>query len=258
MAKEISMHLPILNDMDTLHYYRGDQGKCPHCGVTVMFISPDVVIHSSPSPRGFIENKLPTELHTSGNGYSDIMVAASKCPGCGKPIIALSLIPDENFDPNNPMYQFGFLIYPRNEMRFVPKEVPENVSRDFIEASEVLPISEKASAALSRRCLQQVLRENGFTGGRLIDSINKAIESLPSHIAGNLDAIRNFGNFGAHPIKDINSGEIIDVEPEEAEFCLDILESLFDFFYVQPAESKAKKDKLEKKLIASGKINKKD
>ena len=52
---------------------------------------------------------------------------------------------------------------------------------------------------------------------------------LPSHLTGSLDAVRNIGNVAAHPTKSEASGEIIDVEPGEAEWNLDVLESLFDF-----------------------------
>lgn len=65
--------------------------------------------------------------------------------------------------------------------------------------------------------------------------------------------MRNIGNFAAHPIKSTNTGEIIDVEPGEAEWLLDVLEGLFDFYFVQPAILKAKRDKLNQKLVDAGK-----
>jgi hypothetical protein len=37
----------------------------------------------------------------------------------------------------------------------------------------------------------------------------------------NIDAIRNVGNFAAHPLKSTNTGLILDVEPSEAEWPLD-------------------------------------
>ena len=61
------------------------------------------------------------------------------------------------------------------------------------------------------------------------------------------------GNFAAHPIKSKHTGEVLPVEPGEAEWNLDVLESLFDFYYVQPATLKAKKDALSKKLKEAGK-----
>jgi len=88
---------------------------------------------------------------------------------------------------------------------------------------------------------------------KLPDAIQKAIPRLPQHLAVILDAVRNIGNFATHPLKNTNSGEIIDVEPEEAEWNLEVLESLFDFFYVQPAISEARKTKLNEKLATAGK-----
>jgi hypothetical protein len=49
------------------------------------------------------------------------------------------------------------------------------------------------------------------------------------------------------------SGEILPVEPGEAEWNLDTLESLFDYYFVQPAIVKRKKDTLNKKLAEAGK-----
>lgn len=72
-------------------------------------------------------------------------------------------------------------------------------------------------------------------------------------LAESIDAIRNIGNFAAHPMKSQTTGEIVEVEPGEAEWNLDVLESLFDFFFDQPAILKAKKDALNTKLAGVGK-----
>ena len=116
--------------------------------------------------------------------------------------------------------------------------------------------SPKASAALSRRCLQHLLRTYAnIKPGNLADEIQEVIESrtLPSYLSESLDAIRLIGNFAAHPIKSTHTGEIIDVEPGEAEWILDVLESLFDFYFVQPAKLLTKRDALNKKLADAGK-----
>jgi|SRR5690242_16813913 hypothetical protein len=107
----------------------------------------------------------------------------------------------------------------------------------------VLADSPKASAALSRRCLQTLLREEAKTKAKdLVEQIQEVLDSgkLPSYLAENIDAIRNIGNFAAHPIKSTNTGEIVSVEPGEAEWTLDVLEELFDFYLIQPAKAKAK------------------
>jgi hypothetical protein len=76
---------------------------------------------------------------------------------------------------------------------------------------------------------------------------------LSSHLLDSLDAVRNIGNFAAHPIKSKSSGEVIDVEPGEAEWNLDVLEALFDYYFVQPAILKKKRDELNAKLKEAGK-----
>jgi hypothetical protein len=116
--------------------------------------------------------------------------------------------------------------------------------------------SPKASAALSRRCLQNLLRDKA---GVKPSDLNKEIDdllaskTLPSDLADTVDAIRNIGNFAAHPLKSTDTGLIVEVEPGEAEWCLDVLEELFDFYFVRPGRIASKRDALNKKLAEAGK-----
>ena len=118
----------------------------------------------------------------------------------------------------------------------------------------MLPFSPKASAALSRRCLQTVLREAGQTKAKdLSAQINEVFPTLPTNIAPNVDAIRVVGNFAAHPMKSEATGAIIDLEPGEAEWNLDVLDSLFDYYYVRPVLEQKKRDAINAKLKEAGK-----
>jgi hypothetical protein len=141
----------------------------------------------------------------------------------------------------------------------VPSEVSPEIADDYIEACNVLPISPKASAALARRCLQNILRAHGYKDKDLSREIDQLLnekdpsKGIPSTLRTTIDGIRNFGNFSAHPITDVTSLQIIDVEPHEAEWCLEILEEMFDHFYVKPEQAKAKKAALDAKLKAAGK-----
>jgi hypothetical protein len=56
-----------------------------------------------------------------------------------------------------------------------------------------------------------------------------------------LHYVREIGNFAAHPSKDNKTGEIIDVEPGEAEFSLNVIEDLFDFYFVAPERLKQRR-----------------
>jgi hypothetical protein len=133
--------------------------------------------------------------------------------------------------------------------------VPEPLASDFREAHDTLPISPKASAALSRRCLQAVIQDKeGIRDRNLVDQVKKLLDlnKIPAYLARDLDAIRNVGNFAAHPQKDQNTGEIVDVEPGEAEWTLQVLEDLLTFYYVELPKSVARRNALNQKLSDAG------
>ncbi|MFZ0686079.1 MAG: DUF4145 domain-containing protein [Terriglobales bacterium] len=167
--------------------------------------------------------------------------------------------------PENPN-RLGYMMYVQKVRPFhpkegasrkpVPPEAPNGLAADYNEACLVLSDSPKASAALSRRCLQIILREYAKVKPQdLSKEIDEVLESkqLPTYIANDIDAIRHYGNFAAHPVKSTNSREIIDVEPGEAEWLLDVLVQLFDHYFVGPAEAKKKRDALNAKLAEAKK-----
>jgi len=147
------------------------------------------------------------------------------------------------------------LLFPRHRSdRSAPGEVPEGVAEDYNEAVAVLDDSPKASAALSRRCLQALLREKGGTKSKdLSGQIDEVLGKLPRPIAEEVDAVRHIGNFSAHAIKSQSTGEIVPVEPGEAEWTLDVLDALFDWYYVQPKKQEARRAALDAKLEDAGK-----
>ncbi len=220
--------------------------KCPHCLVE---------FHSTYS-REYLGNDLDGKW----------VCATSNCPACNHFIIYLFNGENIYFPSNGEYYlkrsKRKLLVWPKGSSRPpCAKEVPPAIAEDYHEACLVLPDSPKASAALSRRCLQSILREAaGVTPNNLAREIQEVIDSeeLPTRISDAIDAVRNIGNFAAHPNKSNKSGEIIAVEPGEAEWNLDVLESLFDFYFVQPATLRKKKSALDAKLADAGKMPMKD
>jgi hypothetical protein len=96
-----------------------------------------------------------------------------------------------------------------------------------------------------------LLREKGGVTKRdLANQIQEVLDAniLPEPLAGDLDAVRNIGAFAAHPLKSTNTGEIIDVEPGEAEWGLNILEELFNFYFVQLPAQQRRREALNIKL----------
>jgi hypothetical protein len=214
--------------------------KCPHCneGIHEGFKVVQVIEH-------------PIITTSSGALIAPAIswtASHMRCPECWKAIIQLKGVGTNIFTQ--------FLAYPTGVTRPIPPEVGEPYRQDFAEACAVLQHSPKASAALSRRCLQAILRDKAKTKSKdLFDQIEEVLASgtVPSHISSDLHAVRNIGNFAAHTIKSTNSGAIVDVESGEAEWNLDVLESLFDFYFVQPALSAKRKAALNTKLKAAGK-----
>ena len=132
-----------------------------------------------------------------------------------------------------------------------PTEVPREFAEDYEEAQLVLKYSPKSSAALSRRCLQHILREKaGATGRNLYQEIQSVLDSntLPSHVVDILDVPRRIGNMTAHPTTDSSAGTIVDIEPWEAEWCLEVIDALYDHYFVMPARNAERLARLRQKV----------
>jgi hypothetical protein len=210
--------------------------KCPHCGVS------------------FHDNWRAETITRNGEILSGWRMRNAHCPGCSEYTIELGRVLGNNLGIDWKM------VHPESGNRGpTPTSVPSDIAEDYVEACNVLPISPKASAALSRRCLQSILRAHGYKAKDLAKEVDLLLnetdpmKAIPQSIREAVDSIRNFGNFSAHPISDITSLQIIDVEPEEAEWCLEILEELFQHYYERPAQAASRKAALNAKLIAAGK-----
>jgi hypothetical protein len=188
-------------------------------------------------------------------GHTDWAIRSTICPKCRQVTIELG-----KFDPEAHGTVDAKRVYPMGANRGpVPREVPKDIAQDYTEACLVLSLSPKASAALSRRCLQNILHKNGYRAKDLAKEIDLLLteadpkKALSHGLQVTVDAIRNFGNFSAHPVDDKTTLQVIDVDPHEAEWCLETIEELFQHFYVAPAAAKAKKEQLDAKLKAAGK-----
>jgi hypothetical protein len=65
--------------------------------------------------------------------------------------------------------------------------------------------------------------------------------------------VRNFGNFSAHEITTKATTQIVEVEPGEAEWSIDVVEQLIEYYYVKLTEEEQKIADLNKKLVDAGK-----
>ncbi len=209
--------------------------KCPHC---------QVAFNAKDEEKGIGED---------ATGYWDLLYP--KCSACARFVMRLKCWGRENNQWTVP--KFEYLVLPKTVSRpMPPTEVPEEYSSGYKEAALVLSDSPKASAALSRRCLQHLLREKvGVKKSDLSKESDEVINSgkLPSYLSAAIDAIRAVGNFAAHPMKSTATGEIIAVEEGEAEWILDVLDSLFDFYFVQPKIIEQRRTLINEKLLSANK-----
>jgi hypothetical protein len=160
--------------------------KCPHCSIH---------FHDNWDLK-YIErgrNNVPA-ITDGSKGYW--MYRSAHCPGCRNFIIELA--PGADQEPLTPWRQ----VYPIGANRgSVPTEIPVLIAQDYVEACNVLPISAKASAALSRRCLQNMLHEGGYKARDLSKEIDLLLnetdprKALPHKLRETVDAIRKFREF---------------------------------------------------------------
>jgi Domain of unknown function (DUF4145) len=134
-----------------------------------------------------------------------------------------------------------------------PDFIPSLIVQDYIEASRIRDLSPKASATLARRCIQGMIRN--FCGISK-PSLFKEIEELSLRLVNNvapagvtaetveaIDHVRKIGNIGAHMEKDIDV--IVDVDPGEAQALIDLIELLFEEWYIAKNIRQAKLAKLK-------------
>lgn len=185
----------------------------------------------------------------------DWQAASWLCPSCDKNFVTTAM----RVHTGGPKTQEGSyeyrdiaVVWPRSSSRPpLPPEVPEPYAGLYREAALILDDSPRASAMLSRRCLQHLLREEAHAPKlkNLHDEIEWAIENagLPPYVTESIHEPRIVGNMGAHPTKS-EDGEYIEVVAGEADWMLDVLDSLFEFYFVAKARTAARKAALAERI----------
>lgn len=216
---------------------------CPHCSTVVKFDW-----YSSDSFETEEEYGIGKQLYYSS------------CLNCSKLVVILK---KGELEHNEIVGRYRVnkvewekIIYPKKSNFQNSQDIPNLYLEDYEEAIKVLSASPKASAALSRRLLQSILRDKfNIKENNLALEIQKFIEKdgIPSHLTDAVDAVRNVGNFAAHPTKNLNTGEIVAVENGEAEWLIEVIEALFDFVFIQPIKLERRRKELNLKLTEIGK-----
>lgn len=195
--------------------------KCPHCH-----------IEFSATPHTFA-------LGEDQDGTWHI--ATVRCPACDR--IIASLCEKEGAT---------YPVWPQASLRpQLSAEVPPEYADEYHTACRVLPHSPEASAAISRRLLHRFLAAKTYAGhGGLADQIRQVVASpdLPPYLKQGLQVLARVAKLDPASPKSQHPEALTPAEPGEAEWLLDVLESLFEFYFVQPARMKQKQAALEEML----------
>lgn len=212
---------------------------CPHCSTAAKFnwISTDAICKENEDEIG-------------------VQILYCLCPNCEEIVIYLQGVQISGPYLQNIDADWEKLLYPKQSNSLDSEDIPKKYLEDYEEALKVLSASPKASAALTRRLLQSILRDEYHIKEKsLSQEIEKFInlDGIPSHLTLAVDAIRHIGNLAAHPTKDKSTGEIVAVESGEAEWLIEVVEALFDFTFIQPIKLERRKNELNLKLEKAGK-----
>lgn len=202
---------------------------CPHCERHVTIIQERL---STDQHRLWIENV---------DGPRTLVTTFVICPNpaCKKLTLTAQLHVRKSAAGNHELgaQLIKWNLIPECKGKTFPHYIPEPILADYREACLIQELSPKASATLSRRCLQGVLRDFWkVKPGRLFDEIEQIKDRVDPLTWDAIDSLRKLGNIGAHMEKDINL--IVDVDPEEAVLLIGLVETLFRDWYVTREERK--------------------
>ncbi|MEA9759760.1 DUF4145 domain-containing protein [Xanthomonas campestris pv. raphani] len=171
------------------------------------------------------------------------------CPNCESLTVDIELcggraVQGEPYaDPSDIRGTFRAIPQKSNNQHPIPEYVPIQIRGDFVEACAILELSPKASATLSRRCLQGMIYDFwNIRERRLVDDISALEGKVSQSTWEAIDALRKVGNVGAHMEHDVNL--IIDVEQAEAQALIELIESLISDWYVRRHEDEKRLERI--------------
>lgn len=99
------------------------------------------------------------------------------------------------------LWLYDALVYPpKGEAPLANPDMPNDIRRDYDEASVIPDKSPRGAAALVRLAIQKQCRELGQPGKNINDDIGALVESgLDPRVQQALDAVRVIGNNAVHP-----------------------------------------------------------
>ncbi len=156
--------------------YNNSAGNCPECGVYSKF------------------DWRYVQCQANQMGSHDSNYESGRCEHCG-------FITLWHVERDRNMSQTVKLIYPTKGTTPLPNEdMPEDVKGDYIEASTIVELSPRGSAALLRLAVQKLCKHLGEKGENINTDIKSLVgKGLHPSIQMALDSVRVTGNYAVHP-----------------------------------------------------------
>jgi hypothetical protein len=205
---------------------------CPHCNLTQVVTEDNL--------HQFSAGLEVTPLDTGDVGV-EILAIGCLNTNCKKLTLDVSLCrwldrPGDTLSSATKSWR----LVPESSAIPQPDYIPDPITESYYEACRIRDLSAKASATLSRRCLQGMIRDfckikKGTLNAEIkelrtqVDQ-GKAPPGVTLESVEAIDQVRSIGNIGAHMEQDINL--IVDVDPGEAQALIELIELLFDEWYV--------------------------
>lgn len=215
---------------------------CPYCNRPCTIGGNDI--------RELSEKSFINSMYGTYRGRIKIIT----CPNveCRKQTISLTISSCDNYGLNEQAPFYSARLIPESSAKPFPSYIPEAILHDYNEACLIQEKSPKASATLSRRCLQGMIRDFwGIKKDRLFDEIKDLEGKVEESTWEAIDSVRKVGNIGAHMEKDVDL--IIDVDSDEAALLIWLIETLFEDWYIAKHEREERMAKIRQ--IAENKIN---
>lgn len=134
---------------------------------------------------------------------------------------------------------------PPSQARSFPVALPERVIEDYREACLTLELSPKVAAALSRRCLSEMLRDFWrVQPGSLNDEFRQIKGTADPLTWEAIESVRQSGMIGAR--MESEGAEIRDADPGEAKLLIGLIETLIQDWYVSRDERRKRLDKIRR------------
>lgn len=196
---------------------------CPYCNQTIA-----IFIGTSRTHTVSFSSSAGHAYNSDAYDPSAVNVTFFRCPNCKEYTVTVRGVGES-------VVGYNCTLKPASLAKHFPEYVPAVIRSDYEEAFAIAELSPKASATLSRRCLQAMIRDFwGISKNRLVDAIDTLEGKVPAAHWKILHSLRHLGNIGAHPDADVN--HIIDIDPGDAIKLLKVIELLIQQWYIERHE----------------------